>query len=67
MDIKTYTIKIIKAIRPQAYKLKIFDTNNKMIAFINFNDNFEGLIDYIHRFLENNRKEIISYSREKAE
>jgi len=67
MDIKTYTIKIIKAIRPQAYKLKIFDTNNKMIAFINFNDNFEGLINYIHRFLENNRKEIISYSREKAE
>jgi len=67
MDIKTYTIKIIKAIRPQAYKLKIFDTNNKMIAFINFNDNFEGLIDYIYRFLENNRKEIISYSREKAE
>jgi len=67
MDIETYTIKIIKAIRPQAYKLKIFDTNNKMIAFINFNDNFEGLINYIHRFLENNRKEIISYSREKAE
>ena len=67
MDIKTYTIKIIKAIRPQAYKLKIFDTNNKMIAFINFNDNFEGLINYIHRFLENNRKEIISYSREKTE
>ena len=67
MDIKTYTIKIIKAIRPQAYKLKIFNTNNKMIAFINFNDNFEGLINYIHRFLENNRKEIISYSREKAE
>ncbi len=67
MDIKTYTIKIIKAIRPQAYKLKIFDTNNKMIAFINFNDNFEGLINYINRFLENNRKEIISYSREKAE
>jgi len=59
MDIKTYTIKIIKAIRPQAYKLKLFNTNNKMIAFINFNDNFEGLINYIHRFLENNRKEII--------
>jgi len=67
MDIKTYTIKIIKAIRPRAYKLKIFDTNNKMIAFINFDDNFEGLINYIYRFLENNRKEIISYSREKAE
>jgi len=42
MDIKTYTIKIIKAIRPEAYKLKIFDINNKMIAFINFDDNFEG-------------------------
>ena len=55
MDIETYTIKIIKAIRPQAYKLKIFNTNNKMIAFINFNDNLEGLINYIHRFLENNR------------
>ena len=59
MDIKTYTIKIIKVIRPQVYKLKIFNTNNKMIAFINFNDNLEGLINYIHRFLENNRKEII--------
>ena len=47
MDIKTYTIKIIKAIRPRAYKLKIFDINNKMIAFINFDDNFEGLINYI--------------------
>jgi len=59
MDIKTYTIKIIKTIRPQAYKLKIFDTNNKMIAFVSFDDNFEGLINYIHRFLENNKKEII--------
>ena len=67
MDIETYTIKIIKVIRPQVYKLKIFNTNNKMIAFINFDDNFEGLINYIYRFLENNRKEITSYSREKAE
>ena len=67
MDTKTYTIKIIKSIRPQAYKLKIFDINNKMITFINFDDNFEGLINYIYRFLENNKKEITSYSRKKAE
>jgi len=38
-----------------------------MIVFINFNENFEGLINYIYRFLENNKKEITSYSREKAE
>ena len=67
MDTKTYTIKVINSIRPRAYKLKIFGINNKMIAFINFDDNFEGLINYIYRFLENNKKEITSYSRKKAE
>lgn len=54
---KTYTIEVTRIIRPKVYKLKISDSENKIIASINFNDNFEGLINYIHRFLENKKEE----------
>jgi len=57
MDTKTYTIRITRVIRPRVYKLEIFDPENKIVVSINFNDNFEGLINYIHRFLENKKEE----------
>jgi len=57
MNTKTYTIRITRVVLPRVYKLEIFDPENKVVASIDFNDNFEGLINYIHRFLSNKKGE----------